>query len=166
MYGHTLFQMGSWVLDEEFGCSCHVWERLGAAQVIWDELRNDEPRWLKRPVFKFSADEAVGWNCIKFGGFRWPKHFFFFFSFPPCVGTDFSPAFISLARIDRLCCRSACEDFIYHSLASSRWYFILELWDPFQICGFETSDGSGATKLDDVTRLGFLFHPCFSCLWL
>lgn len=36
-----------------------------------------EPRWLKRPVFKFSADEAVGWNCIKFGGFRWPKHFFF-----------------------------------------------------------------------------------------
>lgn len=26
-----------------------------------------------------SSEEVVGWNCIKFGGFRWPKLFFFFF---------------------------------------------------------------------------------------
>lgn len=25
-----------------------------------------------------SSEEVVGWNCIKFGGFRWPKVFFFF----------------------------------------------------------------------------------------
>lgn len=61
-----------------------------------------------------SSEEVVGWNRIKFGGFVGQSSFFF------CVGIVFSPALVSLARIELLCCRIVCENFIYHSLEISR----------------------------------------------
>lgn len=149
MYSHTLSD-GFLGLDEEFGRSYHG----GAFGCCSGNLRwvaQRSPDGWKDQCSNSAQTKLLDGIVSNLVDFVGQSTFFF----PPCVGTDFSPAFISLARIDRLCCRSVCEDFIYHSLASSRWYFILELWDP--------SDGSGTTKLDDVTHLSFLFHPCFSC---